>query len=157
MLLLISPTHMQVEKMAGEARFRPLLQRPLGAQANAHLPQVRYIYTTLPIPHSLCVRIYIELKASLHLINMQVADRPVSSCAGVQGPVCAPDADLALVKEMHAVFGAPPLVCVFCISSLFPGLVDCSSEQHCTEVAAALAVELVGQSLQNSRPRQPMS
>ena len=88
---------------------------------------------------------------------MQVADRPVSSCAGVQEPVCAPDANLALVKEMHAAFGAPPLVCVFCISSLFPALVDCSSEQPCTEVAAALAVELVGQSLQSSRPRQPKS
>ena len=90
---------------------------------------------------------------AVFLYLMQVTDRPVSSCGGAQGPVCAPDTDLVLVKEMHAVFGAAPLLCVFCVSSLFPGLVDCGSEQHCTEVAAALAAELVGQSLHSNRSR----
>ena len=90
---------------------------------------------------------------AIFLYLMQVTDRPVTSCGGAQGPVCAPDTDLVLVKEMHAVFGAAPLLCVFCVSSLFPGLVDCSSEQHCTEVAAALAAELVGQSLHRNRSR----
>lgn len=90
-----------------------------------------------------------SLKVFLHLV--QVADRPVSSCAEAQGPVSAQEADLSLVKEMHAVFGAAPLLCVFCVSSLFPGLVDCSSEQHCTELAAALAVELIGQCMHKDR------
>ena len=82
---------------------------------------------------------------------MQVADRPVSSCAKAQGPVCAPETDLSLVTEMHAKFDEAPLLCVFCVSSLFPGLVDCSSEQNCTKLAAALAVELVGQCIDKNR------
>ena len=108
------------------------------------------LYTPSSPPHTSPLPHYMH---AVFLYLMQVTDRPVSSCGGAQGPVCAPDTDLVLVKEMHAVFGAAPLLCVFCVSSLFPGLVDCSSEQHCTEVAAALAAELVGQSLHSNRSR----
>ena len=163
---------LQVERMAGDSRFSLRLQRPSGPQGHLPLPQVSYTHTALPLSLSLAplspvtlpfkavhfstilIKSVTAYKVLLHLL--QVADRPVSSCAGAQGPVCAPEANLALVKEMHTVFGPAPLFCVFCISSLFPGLVDCSSEQHCTPIAAALAAELVGQRLQSDRPRQPV-